>query len=134
MLSHIGIRHSCVRVLSHMRTCVSCEMHVFDNEMYMCENEMHMCDKTYAFVILARVSCPTNVATHSSHLQKSPIKETTFLRECLVPRMWQHTMGWLRLVGSLKLKVSFAKEPFQRDYILQKRPMIWRSLPIVATP
>jgi len=28
------------------------------------------------------------------------------------------TMGWLRLVGSLKLQVSFAKEPYKRDYIL----------------
>jgi len=43
-------------------------------------------------------------------------------------------MGWLRLVGSLKLQVSFAKEPYQRDYILQKRSMILRSLLIVATP
>jgi len=46
----------------------------------------------------------------------------------------KHTMGWLRLVGSLKLQVSFAKEPYQRDYILQKKPMILRSLLIVATP
>jgi len=30
-------------------------------------------------------------------------------------------VGWLRLVGSLKLYVSFAKEPFKRDDILQKR-------------
>jgi len=44
------------------------------------------------------------------------------------------TMGWLRLVGSLKLQVSFAKEPYKTDDILQKRPMIWRGLPIVATP
>jgi len=29
-------------------------------------------------------------------------------------------MGWLRLVGSLKLQVSFAKEPYQQDDILQK--------------
>jgi len=43
-------------------------------------------------------------------------------------------MGWLRLVGSLKLQVSFAKEPYKRDYILQKRPVILKSLPIVATP
>jgi len=43
-------------------------------------------------------------------------------------------MGWLRLVGSLKLYVSFAIEPYKRDYILQKRPMILRSLLIVATP
>ena len=30
-------------------------------------------------------------------------------------------MGWLRLAGSLKLQVSFAKEPYKRDYILQKK-------------
>jgi len=28
----------------------------------------------------------------------------------------------------------FAKEPYKRDYILQKRPVILRSLRIVATP
>jgi len=43
-------------------------------------------------------------------------------------------MGWLRLVGSLKLQVSFAKESYKRDDILQKRPIILRSLLIVATP
>jgi len=43
-------------------------------------------------------------------------------------------MGWLRLVGSLIFQVSFAKEPYKRDYILQKRPMVLRSLLIVATP
>jgi len=43
-------------------------------------------------------------------------------------------MGWLLLVGSLKLQVSFAKEPCERDNILQKRPIILRSLLIVATP
>jgi len=43
-------------------------------------------------------------------------------------------MVWLRLVGSLKSLVSFAKEPYKRDNILQKRPIILRSLLIVATP
>ena len=43
-------------------------------------------------------------------------------------------MGWLRLVGSLKLQVSFAKEPYKRDHMLQKRHRILMSLPIVATP
>jgi len=41
---------------------------------------------------------------------------------------------WLRLVGSLILQVSFAKEPYKRDDILQKRPMISRSLLVEATP
>jgi len=36
----------------------------------------------------------------------------------------KETMGWLRLVGSLKLYVSFAKEPYKRDDILQKRPIM----------
>ena len=43
-------------------------------------------------------------------------------------------MGWLRLVGSLKLQVSSAKEPYERDDILQKRPTNIRSLLISATP
>ena len=34
------------------------------------------------------------------------------------------TMGWLQLVGSIKLLVSFAKETYKRDNILQKRPII----------
>ena len=34
----------------------------------------------------------------------------------------------------MKLQVSFAKETYKRDYILQKRPIILRSLLIVATP
>ena len=43
-------------------------------------------------------------------------------------------MGWLRLVGSLKLQVFFAKQPYKRVCILQKRHIILRSLLIVATP
>ena len=43
-------------------------------------------------------------------------------------------MGWLRLVGALKVQVSFAKEPYKRDDILQKKPIILRRLLIVATP
>jgi len=43
-------------------------------------------------------------------------------------------MGWLRLVGSIQLQVSFAKESYKRDDILQKRPMIVSILLTVATP
>ena len=43
-------------------------------------------------------------------------------------------MGWLQLAGSLKSNVSFAKETCKRDDILKKKPMIFRSLLIVATP
>jgi len=43
-------------------------------------------------------------------------------------------MGWLQLVGSLKLQVSFAEYSLFYRALLQKRPIILRSLLIVATP
>jgi len=43
-------------------------------------------------------------------------------------------MGRLRLVGSLKLQVSFAEYRLFYRALLQKRPIISRSLLIVATP
>jgi len=43
-------------------------------------------------------------------------------------------MGWLRLVGSLKLQVSFAEYSLFYRALLQKRPVILRSLLIVSTP
>jgi len=42
-------------------------------------------------------------------------------------------MGWLRLVGSFKLQVSFAEYGLFYRALLQKRPIILRSLRIVAT-
>jgi len=43
-------------------------------------------------------------------------------------------VGWLRLVGTLKLDVSFAEYRLFYWALLQKRPMILRSLLIVAPP
>ena len=45
-----------------------------------------------------------------------------------------HGVGWLQLVGSIKSYVSFAKEPYKTDDILQKRPVILSILLTVATP
>jgi len=43
-------------------------------------------------------------------------------------------MGWLRLVGSLKLQASFAEYCLFYRALLQKRPIILRSLLIIDTP
>jgi len=51
-----------------------------------------------------------------------------------VTNIKESIMRWLRLVGSRKTYVSFAKEPYDRDDILQKRPIILRSLLLEATP
>jgi len=44
------------------------------------------------------------------------------------------TMGWLRWVGALKLQVSFAQYRLFDRALLQKRPILLRSLLIVVTP
>jgi len=49
-------------------------------------------------------------------------------------RMLGCRMGFLRLVGSFKLYVSFAERLLFNGGLFQKRPMILRSLLIVATP
>jgi len=87
----------------------------------------HPCDMTYSewvdliitYFHLWHDSCRTWDMTHSSWV----ICQGTSM-----------TMGWLHVAGSLKLQVSFAKEPYERDDILQKRPIIFRSLLISATP
>jgi len=43
-------------------------------------------------------------------------------------------MGWLRLVGCLKIQVSFAKETYKRDLYSAKRHIFLSILLIVATP
>jgi len=53
------------------------------------------------------------------------LKEPTNRSHC-IPSLfcWKCSILKVVLVGSLKLSVSFAKEPYKRDYILQKRPII----------
>ena len=48
--------------------------------------------------------------------------------------VYEYDMGSLQLVGSSKLKVSFAEYHLFFRALLQKRPIILRSLLIVATP
>ena len=57
-----------------------------------------------------------------------------FCRIQFGPSLWESHMRWLPSVGSIKLQVSFAKEPYKRDAIMQKRRIIVSILLIVATP
>ena len=43
-------------------------------------------------------------------------------------------MGWLRLVGSSKLQVSFAEYSLFYRALLQKKPVVFRSLLIISNP
>jgi len=82
--------------------------------------------------------CPEN---ESPSLWGSDTHTYTHANTCMYVRIYLHTYLWMyvytllgRLVGSLKSQVSFVKETYKRDDILQKRPIILRSLLFVATP
>jgi len=51
-----------------------------------------------------------------------------------IKKPFPSAMGWLRSVGSFKLHISFAEYRLFYRALLQKRPMILRSLQIEATP
>jgi hypothetical protein len=78
---------------------------------------------------------PTIFHLPISHLTISNISEILSLKYiCTHPSVSHLSMRWLCLIGSFKLQVSSAKEPYNRNDILQKTPIILRGLLIVATP
>ena len=90
--------------------------------IWICRKDIHKCTMTHY----------DHNDIHRTHDQCHSLwHDHKDIHMCTTPYL---NMGWLRLVGSLKLQVSFAKEPYKRDDILQKRPIILRSLLIVATP
>jgi len=88
---------------------------------------MHECKYTYMRIC---------IYTHT-HLQSTDVfspRAISFSYSIYTSVYTSYTMGWLRLVGSLKSYVSFAEYRLFDRALLQKRPIILRSLLIVATP
>jgi len=96
--------------------------------------------------ICTQLSCDVTHAIHLCDMTESYVWHDLFIcvtwliHTCDITQLcvWHdvfHTysdMGWLQLVGSIKLYVSFAKEPYKRDAMLQKRPIILSILLTVA--
>ena len=77
-------------------------------------------DVTYGGVMW---NSPEEFVVCTTHVANRPLPPLSFLH-----------MGWIQLVGSLKLQVSFAEFSLFDRALLQKRPVILKSLLIVATP
>jgi len=133
--SHIWASHDAFEwVMSYM----SAKWHMCDDSLTACEWGMsharisHVaCEWVQSY--MSEWSCNLRVPAPCKCIM-SHMNESSYTDGSCHVWLRHATMGWLRLVGFLKLQVSFAKEPYKRDYILQKRPMILRSLLIVATP
>jgi len=82
----------------------------------------HTCGMTHSYVCSAAEQC-LDVRTQHAEFARRP-------NSC----GGGDDMGWLRSVSFLKLQVSYAEYSLFYRALLQKRPMISRSLLIVATP
>jgi len=89
-----------------------------------CRNSLRidMCVITYLYVMTCSFVCSGSLTCHNS------------LRIDMCYFHLEGPMGWLWLVGSLKIQVSSAEYSLFYRALLQKRPIILRSLLIVATP
>jgi len=102
------------------------------NDMTHSYDRIHSCDMTCShdthdgFTLHDEWASVMSWVTWLVHMTHTTVSHYTTVSH-------SRDMRWLPLVGSLTLQVSFAKETYKRDYILQKRPIIWRSLLIVAT-
>jgi len=115
--------------------------HMWMSHTYVCDaavswatffvwNDSFLCDVTH--------SCTMTVSTENATSSNPPNLETQISWLCgrtyscvtwLIHVLWQFP---LKLVGSLQTQVSFAKEPYKTEDILQKRPIFSRSLLIIA--
>jgi len=83
--------------------------------LYMC------CAMSHEVATIRRL--PKNIRLfYRALLQKRPIIYRGLLQKTKM-NFSEMSMGWLRFVGSLKTYVSFAKEPYKKDDILQKKPI-----------
>jgi len=128
----------CDSIIHHPYTCVTQSYVV---PMCVCERSRHSVNEwespwcvCLSFIVAIPAKASADIWVYVCVCERE--RESDWMRESLMcmPAIHMCHTGWLRLVGSLKLLVSFAKEPYKRDCILQKRPIILRSLLIVATP
>jgi len=124
-----------------LKICM-CDAFIYVWRIHICVTHSYMCD---AFIYVWRIHiCVTHsnmfdafiYVTHKSWCMTHSCM--WLIHVCEMSHVWvgclvSH-MGWLQLLGSIKLCVSFAKEPYKRDDILQKRPIISSILLTVATP
>jgi len=125
MYTHRGSDYTCLSIIppglyTHMHTHLGC---------------IHICICTWAVYTYAYAhGLYTHMHTHSGRMGCIHIFIHTYQHICVYVNMCVRVcMGWLRLVGSLKLQVSFAEHRLFYRALLQKRPILLRSLLIVAT-
>jgi len=102
----------CMCAYAHACVCARARVRVRESASvcdYLCGVHMCVCATTFMYIHILCVPMHFNVYIY--------IISRLHVVVCT-------DMGWLRLVGSIKLHFSCAKENYERDNILQKRRII----------
>ena len=150
--THSNIQYPHKQVKSHLspRACTHAASHICS-----LPKELYSLPKESSILLKERFRMATIRSMPNRHMLFSTKEPCLLPKEPSIPL--KSATGWRKYVGCLifrghspkqspvsygvatisrlvKIIVSFAKEPYKRDDILQKRPIILRSLLIVATP
>jgi len=133
VLSNVWMSHIWMSHVTHMNECCQTYDQGMSHVWMSHVTHMHESYHTYEWVtshmwIMTSLTCmawSVHVTSHVTHMNDVH-RHVTHINNI--------HMGWLRLVGSLKWQVSFAEYCLFYRALLQKRPIILRSLLIVATP
>jgi len=114
--------------------CAMTHSYVWHDSLICVPWLIHMCDMTLAYVRHNSFTRGKTLA-YGWHYSLALCRCSAWLGKDLCSCLHRRaSMGWLWLVGSFKLQGSFAEYRLVYIALLQKRPMILRSLLIVATP
>jgi len=126
------LQHTATRCNTLHQGCGAPPRHDVDADGEPCNTLQHTA--TYCNILqntALHCNILQRIAMHCKALQYTATQYNTLQRTATG---MCRAMGWLRLVGSLKLQVSFAEYRLLYRALLQKRPVILWSLLIVATP
>jgi len=117
----------CVCVCVRLCVCESC--HVYEEVLSLIPDFCIIYQLLFCISFTSCFNCCFGLLVH--HVWTAAVSFSHTMHElllCLSP------VGWLRLVSSFKIQVSFAEYSLFHRALWQKRPMFLGSLLIVATP
>jgi len=138
---HVWIRHvtlwlpAYLSLLARRKVCMSCHMYkwvmlyLWMSHVTTCVNKschvtlwLPAYSLTCHCLLVARCVCHVTCMHESCHVYAWVMSHEwmSHVTTCVNESSQTLAMGWLRLVSSFKLQVSFAKDPYRRDDILQK--------------
>ena len=121
-----NILFSSVQKVSVSCVCEASECHELNDSSKILELKFHLSItiSTYGLARVSRIDKIIGLFCRISFLLWGSFAKETY--NLIDPtdrshRIVSYSMRWLRLVGALKFQVSFAKETYKRDDILQER-------------